>query len=382
LHSSAPATVGTLYRLLQPARRGLDAAARTATPDQLFYGDNTLGDANRLILEPNVSGGTYDATDKVSAGFAMAELPLGERLRLIAGARVERWNLQMNVEPTSRALTQIERENTDVLPSVALNARLAENQTLRLSASQTLARPEYRELAPVSYRDMLGEREVFGDSSLVRTLVQNYDLRWEWYPELHEVVSIGVFAKRFDKPIEQIDVATSGASQLSFINAESAVNYGVEMELRKGLGMLSSSLAPLAAFANVTLMHSRINTSNSTLSALTNGERPMVGQAPYVVNAGLTYTNESGATSATLLFNVVGKRIVSAAVTPITVDTYEQPRQLLDFSIRFPVLANLNGKLDAKNLLDSAHEERQGDVIRYRYRTGRSLSLGLNWTLR
>lgn len=360
---------------------GLDAAARAASPRELFHGQYTEGDARRITIEPNSSGGTYSAQDHVTAGFAMAEVPLGGRVRVIGGARVEQWNLDMEVEPTSRALINIARSNTDVLPSLAVNVKLRDDQTLRLSASQTLARPEYRELAPVSYRDMLGEREVFGDSSLVRTLVQNYDMRWEWYPDLDEAVSIGFFAKRFRNPIEPIDVATSGASQLSFINAESAVNYGAEVEVRKGLGLPGSTYDPFVVFANVTLMHSRINTSNSTLSALTNDERPMVGQAPYVVNTGVSYANESGSTSATLLYNVVGRRITSAAVTPITVDTYEEPRHLLDFSVRFPLLSGIKGKLDARNLLDSPHEERQGDVIRYRYRTGRSLSFGLTWSL-
>jgi TonB-dependent receptor len=355
---------------------GLDAAQRAAAPEHLIDGAVPAGDNAKLTLEPNLRGGTYNATDDVTAGFAMAEIPLGSKLRLIGGARVERWNLDMDAQPTSRALINIRRTNTDVLPSIALNARLTDDHTIRLSASQTLARPEYRELAPISYRDMLGEREVFGDSSLVRTLVQNFDARWEWYPTFDELLSIGVFAKRFHDPIEPIDVATSGASQLSFINAESATNYGVELDVRKGLGFLSETLQPFSVFANATFMKSRINTSNSNLSALTNDNRPMVGQAPYVVNGGLSYGSESGAVSATLLYNVVGRRIVSAAVTPLTVDTYERPRQLLDFSVRFPLYGGMTGKLDAKNLLDSPYEEMQGDVIRYRYSTGRTISLG------
>ncbi|MEZ4585162.1 MAG: TonB-dependent receptor [Gemmatimonadales bacterium] len=361
---------------------GLDATQRAATPDELFYGPYTEGNQARITLEPNTAGGTYNALDKVTAGYALAEIPLSSSLRVVGGARVERWDLAMEAVPVSGALVDIGRQNTDVLYSLALNANLTDAQTLRFSASQTLARPEYRELAPISYRDMLGEREVFGDSSLVRTLVQNFDARWEWYPSFGELVSIALFAKHFDKPIEQVDVATSGVSQLSFINAESAFNYGVELELRKGLGFLGKGLEPFGFFSNVTLMKSRINTSNSTLSALTNDERPMVGQAPYVVNAGLSYTSLTSATSATLLFNVVGKRIASAAVTPITVDTYERPRPRLDFSIRFPVTGQLAAKFDATNLLDSAYEERQGDVVRYRYTTGRGLSVGLSWNLR
>lgn len=360
---------------------GLGPAQRVGTPDELFYGAYTSGSESRIVLEPNSSGGTYSATDEVSAGYAMTDVGLGSRVRLIGGARLEQWRLDMDAEPTSRASLNIERTNHDVLPSLALNAKLTPNQNLRLSASQTLARPEYRELAPISYRDMLGEREVFGDSSLVRTLVQNYDARWEWYPNTSEVLSIGLFAKRFDKPIEQIDVATSGASQLSFVNAQGATNYGVELEARKGLGFLGAALAPYSVFANTTLMHSRINTSNSSLSALSNDQRPMVGQAPYVVNTGLAYSSESGSTSATLLYNVVGKRISSAAVMPLNTDTYEMPRQLLDFSIRVGITDALSAKLDAKNLLAAAYEERQGDVIRYRYTTGRSLTVGMSWKL-
>lgn len=360
----------------------LGPAQRVGTPEELFYGPYTDADSAKIVLEPNSAGGSYGATDKVAAGYLMAEVPLGGRLRVIGGARVERWDLSMTAQPTSGALADIARRNTDVLPALAVSVRLGEVQTLRLSASQTLARPEYRELAPISYRDMLGEREVFGDSSLVRTLVQNYDLRWEWYPDLNDVVSVGAFAKRFDRPIERIDVATSGASQLSFINAQSAFNYGVEGELRKGLGFLAEGLRSFGVFTNVTLMKSRINTSNSGLSALTNDRRPMVGQAPYVVNAGLSYTHPFSPLSATLLYNVVGQRITYAAVTPVRVDTYERPRHQLDMSARFPLVGGLLGKLEATNLLDAAYEERQGDVVRYRYVTGRSLSLGLSWQTR
>ena len=360
---------------------GLGPAQRAATPDELFYGRYTEGDASGIVLEPNSAGGSYRADDDVTAGFAMARVPLGSRIELVAGARIERWDLGMDVEPTSGDIVRIERSNTDVLPSIALNADLDERHTLRLSATRTLARPEYREMAPISYRDMLGEREVFGDSSLVRTRIENYDVRWEFYPTPAETFSVGVFAKRFHDPIEPIDVATTGSSQLSYINARSALNYGIELEARHGLGFISEALSDIGAFANVTLMRSRINTSNSTMSALTNDERPMVGQAPYVVNAGLTYAPMSGTTSATLLYNVVGERITSAAVMPLTVDTYEQPRHQLDFSVRFPMANGVTGRLDAKNLLDSAHEERQGDVVRYRYSTGRTFSLGLNWAL-
>jgi len=104
--------------------------------------------------------------------------------------------------------------------------------------------------------------------------------------------------------------------------------------------------------------------------------RPMVGQAPYVVNAGLTYSGEARGMSATLLYNVAGKRIVSAAERPLP-DSYEMPRSVLDFSLRLPLRRAVDLKVDAENLLDTPFEVRQGDLVRERYRTGRSLGFGV-----
>ncbi|MEJ2219120.1 MAG: TonB-dependent receptor, partial [Gemmatimonadota bacterium] len=126
---------------------GMTQAERAASPQELFDGVYTQGDTAKITLEPNTAGGTYNADDRVSAGYAMLEVPLGRWLRVVGGARLERWNLGMNALPTSGQTVRIERTNTDVLPSLALNVRLGESQTLRLSATRTLARPEYRELA-------------------------------------------------------------------------------------------------------------------------------------------------------------------------------------------------------------------------------------------
>jgi len=358
---------------------GLTPEQRRLPAEQIFDGRYTEGDVLRLRVEPNTAGGSYAADEKVSAGYAMLDVPLVPRARLVGGARLERWNLVLDSEPTSRGVVSTRRSLTDVLPALALNLELSADQMLRLSASQTLSRPEYRELSPISYRDLIGEREVFGNPNLERTLVRNYDARWEWYPRSGEILSLGFFAKQFSNPIEPIDVATSGASQLSFTNAKSASNYGVELEVRRSLDLLGERWAPLSVFSNVTLMKSTIEIGDDSLSALTNGNRPMVGQAPYVVNAGLSYAAQNGRTSATLLYNVVGRRMSSAAVMPLNEDTYEMPRQMLNLSLRLPLVAGWAAKLDAKNLLDAPVEHRQGSVVRHRYTTGRALSIGVTW---
>jgi outer membrane receptor protein involved in Fe transport len=104
----------------------------------------------------------------------------------------------------------------------------------------------------------------------------------------------------------------------------------------------------------------------------------MVGQAPYVVNAGLTYTPLRGTTSATLLVNRIGERIDAAGDQPLP-DVIERARTALDFSLRFPVIAAVSGRLDAKNLLDEPYKTVQGTVTRESYLTGRVFQIGLVW---
>ena len=354
----------------------LSRSQREGSPEEIFDGRYAQGDDESLLLTSSTAGGAYTADERVTASFAMADLPVGGRVRVIGGARVERWTLGLDARPVIGDRFSDRFQKTDVLPSLTVNLAVTESQNVRLSASRTLSRPEYRELAPITYREALGDQETFGNPSLRRALIENYDARWEWYPTSGEALSVALFAKRFTDPIERIDVASTGKSQLSFANAAGGDSYGVELEMRQGLGMVSPVLAPLTLFANATLMRSEIRAGTDTLSALTNPDRPMLGQAPYVVNAGLGWSR--GRASATALFNVVGKRVAAAGVGGLP-DTYEMPRNVLDLSMRVPVSTAISVKLDAKNLLDAPHLVRQGAVTRERYTTGRVLSLGVSW---
>jgi outer membrane receptor protein involved in Fe transport len=229
----------------------------------------------------------------------------------------------------------------------------------------------------VQYREVLGGENVLGNPNLERTLIQNADVRWEWYPAPGEALSLAVFAKRFEAPIERVYLATSGTSVVTFVNAEEANNLGAELELRKRLGFLSSALDALTLFTNATVMDSRIKIAREA-SSQTSTERAMVGQAPYVINAGLTYAPEGASSSATVLYNVVGRRIVSAGEIPLP-DVYEQARHVLDLSVRTELFNDVSLKLDARNLLDSSYSFRQGDVLRESYNAGRTYSFGLSW---
>jgi TonB-dependent receptor len=356
----------------------LATADRELTPEEIFDGRLTGPDDDELRIIPLAQGGSYVASDRLTAGYLMGEFALTDRIRLITGARYESDLLELNATSTLGTPVSTRNDWKDILPSVAVNIAPNEFTNIRLSAAQTLARPEYRELVPIKSRDVLNGDDLEGNPDLDRTRIQNFDVRWEFYPASGEVFSIGLFAKRFDMPIERVYRAAGATSRfVAFVNAESAENYGVEIEARKNLGFLAGFLEPFQVFSNLTVMSSEIDLG-ANQSAATNPKRRMVGQAPYVFNLGLGYASFSGNTSATLLFNRVGDRIETAGDLPLP-DVVQQPRNVLDFSLRTRLVSALSLRFDAKNLLDEPFESVQGTVTREYWKNGRTFQIGMIW---
>jgi outer membrane receptor protein involved in Fe transport len=347
---------------------------REQLPEDIF-GSLPQGDADVFRVSPLLQGGSYTAQDHQAAGYGMMDIALATRLRVIGGVRVEHSKVEVSANPTIGDAVLTTPTYTDWLPALSLNFQLSDRQNLRFSLSQTLSRPEYREMAPIAYRDVLGGENIIGNENLRRTLIRNADLRWELYPAAGEVLSLALFAKSFKDPIERVYLGTSGTRIVTFVNADQATNYGVEIEARKNLGSWVESLEPFTAFANTTIMRSDITVQDA---GRFKDERAMVGQAPYVVNAGLTYAREGSDASATILYNVMGRRIYSASEFPLP-DVYEQARHNLDLSLRFPVLNQLLAKIDFRNLLDAPYNVTQGVAVREYFKTGRIVSMGISW---
>ena len=355
---------------------GLNAAERELAAEQLFGRYTGAGDRVWNVTPIGV-GGTYDASDYTIAGFAMVEREFGPTWQLITGARVEYSDVLVRAEPTVGARSSTNPVFTDILPALALTWRPTDATNLRFSASQTVARPEYRELAPIMYREVIGFDNVFGNPALRRALIQNLDLRWEHYANAGEVVSVALFAKRFTDPIERVYQGSSGTRIITFLNADGADNYGVEFEARKSLGMIADALANVTLSTNATVMASSIRLAPGA-SAVTNTKRAMVGQAPYMFNTGLTWTSTSGRSSASVLYNVVGARVTEAGEVPLP-DVKELERHVVDVSLRMPLGERLSLRADARNLLDAPYRFVQGPVTRESYRIGRAFTMGLSW---
>jgi TonB-dependent receptor len=352
----------------------LPRSDREQSPEEIF-GSHT-GEADSVFRVAALSqAGSYTASDILGAAYGMTEYQLSHRVRLVTGARFEMQRLRVNAQPAFGLAEVVEPVYYDVLPSLAINFEMTGRQMLRFSASQTLARPEYREIAPIASRDVLGGEQFRGSLKLQRSLIKNVDARWEFYPSAGEVLSVATFAKHFHRPIERVYVGTSGTRVTTFQNAPSALNVGAEFEFRKNLDFLEL-LAPWTVFTNLTVMHSSIDISTVGGGSV-EPKRAMVGQAPYVVNTGLSYSSSDDRLSATFLYNVVGRRINAASLLPLP-NVYEEARHVVDVSVRFPMFNGIKGKLDARNLLDAPYEITQGTVQREFYRSGRSISFGMS----
>ena len=356
----------------------MPSAISVARSARIFAEHTGEGD-DYFRITPLGAGGSYSATDQLMAGYAMLLMPLHRDIDLLAGARLEHSRVEVSSLSTAGSPSLATPEFTDILPALTLTMRVDASHNLRLAASRTLARPEYRELSPILFREVIGGDNVRGNPDLTRTLISNLDLRWEWYPGRGEQLSAAVFTKHFDRPIERVYQGTSGTRIVTHVNAISARNVGIELEGRKSLSLISERLRNLMLFTNLTLMHSTV-TLDPNSGAMTSDERRMVGQAPYVINAGVTWSHPVKEASATLLYNRVGERITEAGESPLP-DVIEQPRDVLDFSLRLPVTGALSASMDVRNLLDSDHLVSQGGVVRERYRAGRVFSLGFAWSL-
>lgn len=320
-----------------------------------LFAPSHLGGNGFEIDEITNKSDQYDASERLAAGYFMIDVPfqLWQRnLRLIAGARVESNNQKLNSFDLQDRLVKVNLENTDILPSVNLTYNLSGAANLRAAFSQTVSRPEFRELAPFAFYDFSTVSVVYGNPNLRRALVKNFDLRFEMFPNAGEILSASIFYKNFTDAIEEVIVPTTELTR-SFGNADHARNYGFEVELRKSLKFASRNLSNFSLTGNYSRIQSEVDLQGST-QAIAKSKRRLQGQSPYTVNLGLLYNNSHGS-SVSLLYNRFGQRIAQVG-SLYDGDIIEMPRHLLDFTVAQTLGERYELKLTAKDVLRQEQE--------------------------
>jgi hypothetical protein len=347
----------------------------TQPAEALFRQDN-IGTVFRFEEDTRRTD-RYDAEQTILAGYLMGDFNLTGRLRFVGGARVESSDQAVITrdlfDPTLPSIRSSLR-NADVLPGINLIYALGGDTNLRLGLSQTVNRPEFRELAPYEFTDIVGGRAVVGNPDLERALIRNGDLRWEWFPRGGvdgEVVAVSAFFKDFVSPIEKVVQATA-QFRTSFANALGARNYGFELEARKSL------LPAVLVGVNYTFVESRIELERGAGQIQTSLDRPLAGQSAHVLNTMVELRDASRDLSGRVLFNWSDDRISEVGALGIP-DILEEGRASLDVVLtrRFGPYAL---RLAGENLTDSEHRFTQGGLLQRAFALGRSVGLSLSYT--
>jgi TonB-dependent receptor len=326
----------------------------------------------------------YDGEQKISAGYLMIDLPLFRRLRLIGGTRLE--VTRLDVASLDSTLSPGKLDNRDWLPSVNLVYQVSGTMNVRGAFSRTLARPTFRELAPYASFEFVGDFIFVGNANLKRTLIENYDFRWEWFTRPGEIYAVSYFYKQFQHPIERVIVTTNG--EIQFQNVDEATVTGVELEWRRKLDALHRWLANFQVGGNLSFIASRVHIAPAELALIRSldpahpGTRELQGQSPYVLNLDGMYDNTGTGTLLSLHYNVFGRRLseVSTGGTP---DVFEKPVHMLDLTASQRLWKHTTFKLSVKNILDPAivkfHPFNGQEFMRSKYRMGRTVSFGLSY---
>lgn len=375
--------------------RPASTATNTKLPyDVAFLSDN-IKSTGLYLDEQTQNTDKYFAISALNAGFAMFDNTIGKNWRIIWGARAEFFEQFLHSKDLSLKRIVVNTEKWDILPSLNVTYTFKTKHQLRLAASQTVARPEFREIAPFQFFDYEQIWGIAGETDLKRTSILNGDLRYEFYPRSGEVISVGAFVKKFDDPIElRMDAGSNGDRWLfGYANTDKATLIGAELEFRKGLEFFGDAFKNFTFLGNATLLDSKVTLTTTQASGKdAEQDRPLYGQSPYLVNAGFQYTTP--AWNASLLFNRIGPRLylVGDPNGAGFYDIYERPRNLLDLQGSRRILKNKGElKLTVSDLFNNrfafydnpttkaGYDFAGGDRINYSYSPGTTVTLGFTY---
>lgn len=324
------------YQVVGAGGIQFDRSLTLQSNDSIFAPQNIglleNGKGGFIISGNYLPSDTYNASSQLRSGFAMMDNRV-DAFRIIWGARIESYNQILATSSSDGSPIGLNQTINDVLPSANFVYEINEKTNLRIAYYKTVSRPEFRELAPFSFFDYSIGFETVGEPNLKRAKIDNIDLRVEFFPGAGQVIAVTGFFKNFTDPIEQY---RRGFNRLySFINAKSADVMGIEFEYRQNIGNLfnvsqNKILTRITPFVNFAYMISNVNTTN-IIGSIGNS-RPLQGQSPYILNAGIQYQNDEKEFSVGIMFNQVGRRIfiVGAADTP---NMWENPRPVLDLNL-------------------------------------------------
>ena len=359
----------------------VDTTVNLSDPPEILFQTQNIAPRVFELRESTRSTDNYLADHNIYSSYLMLDLPITAKWQVMTGVRLESSDQTVTTyDPFSASQKAIEAnlKTLDWLPGLNVAYRLTERMNLRLAASRTITRPDFRELAPFEFTDFVGGRTILGNPELERTQIDNFDFRWEAFPQIGGVLAVSAFYKRFQKPIEQI-VQPQAEVRITYENAEGANNYGLELEARQNLGVLTEALSKFSINTNAALISSQVVLPED-IGIQTSSERPLQGQCPYIVNVSVGFEDPNWGISSAIAYNIFGRRLSEVGNHGVP-DVYEQPRGQLDVSFSRMVANYFKFSVSAKNLFDPYVRYKIGDATYLEYKLGRAFSFGVSYNL-
>ena len=349
------------------------------------------------FIDQSEPSNIYTGTEQVLAGYLMGVYQATSALKFIGGVRAETTEFEVETNDPSDEVGVI--DELDFLPSLNTVYALNDKSNVRIAGSRTLARPNMREVAPFSSFDFIGGFIYVGNPQLGRSTVWNIDARYELFPRAGEVIAASVFYKQFNDPIQQRITPNIGGSinEISFVNVDQGILYGLELELRKSLDFISTSFfEKLKVGVNFTYTQSQVDleeaerVARQTVNPTIEDTRPFQAQSPYIVNVNLDYLDVENDFEVTLYMNMFGRRLFANGNGGIP-DIYEIygsdniPTPDLRLIMSKGIFENFNIGFRAENILDYQIERNvdfNGNYsVQERFNPGRTFTVSLNYAI-
>lgn len=356
----------------------------------IFSDENITADRIYMKESTNKSD-SYTSNHLLGAAYLSAKLKYRDKFNASIGLRLEHYRLKLDgYEADGIKEVSLDPSFTDLFPSVNLSYNLNNRNQIRAAYGRSVNRPEFREVVPYVYYDFGLNANISGNAGLENAYADNLDIRYEFYPSPGEAITLGAFYKRFDNPIEQTFSETGSGLQYTFHNADRARTFGVELDVKKQLDFIG--LPNLNVVFNGAWIESKVFFPEGSFER----DRPMQGQSPYLVNAGLFYQDEDREMSASLLFNRIGKRIETVGIPKQNPnddipDIYEMPRNSLDLTfskkigkiveLKAGIQDILNARTEYKQLLELTEEsgsKREVEQLIRSFRPGMRINVGIS----
>ena len=348
-----------------------------------FLNQENIADGNVVVQRVMQPKDSYRAGNEIYSGYLLTDFYPVPSLLVNLGVRYE-ISRQWVDYATDGGDWYAERRNldkNDLFPTLNLKYTVKDANSIRFSASRTVTRPSFIEMAPFLYQESYGSAQIRGNNELQNGYNYNFDLRYEHFGKNGDMISLTAYFKYLDSPIERIQALQGGATLHSFQNADNGMAGGMEVEFRKQL------MKDLRLGANISYMYTNVKLPEG--GAYTNKERPLQGASPILANADLTYSprfGEERQLNLALLYNLQGSRIHAVGVSKLG-DIKQQTLHTLNFSAGYDINSHFSLKLQVNDLLNRAVIFKQevpstGEEVEVeRYKKGANLEIGFSYKL-